>query len=209
LLFASVIAAPADASSDFEIAEAPIVSAGGGPGVSSGLEVALCVVDLSELGHCFPPPALNPIVFVADPAVAGVTVWRDAFDPGFAEAVAGFTNGSLDLVQYWTTLVPVSGAAGSIVTEKALLDDQVGPSGVDLFGYAIHRIGLRLDAVSLTSPPGNPGETDWELSATLIFQGTIAGAVACKDGGWQSLHGVDYRPFKNQGDCMQFVNTGK
>jgi hypothetical protein len=123
--------------------------------------------------------------------------------------VAGFTNGNLDLVQRWTTLVPVSGGAGTIVTEAALLGDQVGPSGVDLFGYSIHRIGLRIDAVSLTTPPGNPDETDWQLSAALLFQGTIAGATACKDGGWQDLHGVGGRRFKNQGDCMQFVNTGK
>jgi hypothetical protein len=61
----------------------------------------------------------------------------------------------------------------------------------------------------LTTRPGSPNETDWELRATLIVQGTIAGPDACKDGGWQSLHSSAGAPFKNQGDCMQFVNTGK
>lgn len=28
----------------------------------------------------------------------------------------------------------------------------------------------------------------------------------CKDGGWQTFNSP--REFKNQGDCMQFVNTG-
>jgi hypothetical protein len=32
---------------------------------------------------------------------------------------------------------------------------------------------------------------------------------ACKDGGWQALTRADFTPFKNQGDCIQYVNTGK
>ena len=31
----------------------------------------------------------------------------------------------------------------------------------------------------------------------------------CKGGGWQSLFRSDGTPFKNQGDCIQYVNTGK
>src|SRR5574340_78625 len=31
----------------------------------------------------------------------------------------------------------------------------------------------------------------------------------CKDGGWQSARRADESPFKNQGDCIQYVNTGK
>ena len=42
---------------------------------------------------------------------------------------------------------------------------------------------------------------------------TRSGAVAssaddCKDGGWQSVFRSDGSAFKNQGDCMQYVNTG-
>jgi len=32
---------------------------------------------------------------------------------------------------------------------------------------------------------------------------------ACKKGGWQLLAREDDTPFKNQGDCIQYVNTGK
>ncbi len=32
---------------------------------------------------------------------------------------------------------------------------------------------------------------------------------ACKNGGWQTLMRADGSPFKNQGDCIQYVNTGK
>lgn len=31
----------------------------------------------------------------------------------------------------------------------------------------------------------------------------------CKDGGWRSLSRADGTAFKNQGDCIQYVNTGK
>jgi hypothetical protein len=31
----------------------------------------------------------------------------------------------------------------------------------------------------------------------------------CKDGGWQNLSRQDGSTFKNQGDCIQYVNTGK
>ena len=31
----------------------------------------------------------------------------------------------------------------------------------------------------------------------------------CKDNGWQSRTRIDGTVFKNQGDCIQYVNTGK
>ena len=31
----------------------------------------------------------------------------------------------------------------------------------------------------------------------------------CKDGGWQRLQRADGTLFKNQGDCVAYVNTGK
>ena len=31
----------------------------------------------------------------------------------------------------------------------------------------------------------------------------------CKDGGWQNVKRADGSGFKNQGDCIQYVNTGK
>jgi hypothetical protein len=34
-------------------------------------------------------------------------------------------------------------------------------------------------------------------------------ANQCKDGAWQALVRPDGTPFKNQGDCVQYVNTGK
>jgi hypothetical protein len=36
-----------------------------------------------------------------------------------------------------------------------------------------------------------------------------ANANACKNNGWQTLTRADGSTFKNQGDCIQYVNTGK
>lgn len=44
---------------------------------------------------------------------------------------------------------------------------------------------------------------DFELKATA----TLAGQ--CKNGGWQNLQRANGSTFKNQGDCIQYVNTGK
>ena len=43
---------------------------------------------------------------------------------------------------------------------------------------------------------------------------TRSGSVAenaddCHDGGWQTKFRADGSTFKNQGDCLQYVNTGK
>lgn len=37
----------------------------------------------------------------------------------------------------------------------------------------------------------------------------VASKNQCKNGGWQALFRADGTPFKNQGDCIQYVNTGK
>jgi hypothetical protein len=31
----------------------------------------------------------------------------------------------------------------------------------------------------------------------------------CMNGGWQTLYRANNTTFKNQGDCIQYVNTGK
>jgi hypothetical protein len=63
---------------------------------------------------------------------------------------------------------------------------------------------------------GYPGQMYFDLitigDCTLDGTGNIAvgpptNANQCKNGGWQNFNSP--RTFRNQGDCMQFVNTGK
>jgi hypothetical protein len=44
---------------------------------------------------------------------------------------------------------------------------------------------------------------------TTFDPNTPSSKDACKNGGWQNLERADFSPFKNQGDCIQYANTGK
>jgi hypothetical protein len=47
--------------------------------------------------------------------------------------------------------------------------------------------------------------------ANINFEPFVVAASkdACKNGGWMTLHRADGSSFNNQGDCIQYVNTGK
>ncbi|MEP7158944.1 MAG: hypothetical protein ABI797_05920 [Chloroflexota bacterium] len=44
---------------------------------------------------------------------------------------------------------------------------------------------------------------------TTFDPNTPASKDGCKKGGWESLQRADSSSFKNQGDCIQYANTGK
>jgi hypothetical protein len=53
----------------------------------------------------------------------------------------------------------------------------------------------------------------WTVTNVQLGQGEAAGDASkkdeCKKGGWADLTRADGSSFKNQGDCIQYVNTGK
>jgi hypothetical protein len=53
----------------------------------------------------------------------------------------------------------------------------------------------------------------WLVSANLngpcIGGNVVTNKTQCMSNGWKTLVRADNTPFKNQGDCIQFVNTGK
>ena len=53
----------------------------------------------------------------------------------------------------------------------------------------------------------------WDKSSDINVQVFASQVVTnkdlCKDGGWQNVVGRDGTTFKNQGDCIQYANTGK
>jgi probable HAF family extracellular repeat protein len=118
-------------------------------------------------------------------------------------------------------------AVGSLVTldGSASVDPDKGPGALQ---YAWSQTGG--SSVSLTSASGvaptflgaTPGVYRFSLvvrdgqdnsapdSVTIMISPVVAGPVTkdqCKHGGWKSFEFP--RTFKNQGDCVQFVNTGK
>ncbi len=55
-------------------------------------------------------------------------------------------------------------------------------------------------------------DTDWlgfEPAVQFTAITVATSANACKGNGWQSLTRADASTFKHQGDCIQYVNTGK
>ena len=51
--------------------------------------------------------------------------------------------------------------------------------------------------------------TGFKSSVKFTAINTPATANDCKNGGWQNRTRLDGSTFKNQGDCVQYVNTGK
>jgi hypothetical protein len=51
------------------------------------------------------------------------------------------------------------------------------------------------------------GDNTGSLTATIAL--TPTSKDACKKGGWSTLQEADGTAFKNQGDCVSYVNTGK
>jgi hypothetical protein len=197
---------------EYTLAEVPYHEAAGAGVIASQLEVWICLRSTApscdpDIGVQFAP------IGVAD---VGGTIWRDASSaPHFNNFVAEMTDGALDDM-FFETLALGDGGGGTNApgaTDAEMFSGQAGLGGVDLLGYAIHRIGLRVEAVSIASPGTDPNGdgiwTDFTADVTFIFEGTIADTGACRKGGWQILHGPGGSSFKNQGQCIRLVAAGK
>jgi hypothetical protein len=98
--------------------------------------------------------------------------------------------GALATAELYDTTTGTFTATGSLITARSnllatlLLNGQVLVSG----GY---------------------GDSGPLASAELYNIGTPTNKDECKNNGWMTLARPDGSLFKNQGDCIQFVNTGK
>jgi hypothetical protein len=203
----------ANPPADYIVASLPVDEGRGGTqAVFTHLEAKVCLpappspIGFRDCNH-LPSLVISPL------AVSGTVIWTDSSTPYFDNIVNAITDGVSGYIEAAET-DPIGFVqfihAGS---EPQFFGAQVGPSGVDLAGYAIHRIGFRVDSISIESPGTNPNGdgiwTDFSLSGAFVFEGTIASSAACRNGGWQRLHGPGGSSFMNQGQCIQFVNAGK
>lgn len=102
--------------------------------------------------------------------------------PGFDTFAAHFTDG----VGEWMYLsdqvgdVPTGGYRGR---EEVFFGDQVGPSGVDLWGSQIGRVSFRLDSTELVPPsPDYPGWYTFFARGTISFYPVPLGfQISCSD----------------------------
>jgi hypothetical protein len=84
-----------------------------------------------------------------------------------------------------------------------------------------HLAGMPDPATGLCSNPAAPNGTACNDANVCTLGDACRGGVCvgtdscptdkdqCKDGGWRSLITAAGQPFKNQGDCVSYVNTGK
>lgn len=99
------------------------------------------------------------------------------------------TNGTYGFVPYmpYGAFQAIHGA--DVITAIYLvMDGGYGPGGTQVF----HFDNTQVAGTLYTYEPPTP-----------------ATANDCKNGGWQNLFRANGTPFKNQGDCIQYVNTGK
>jgi uncharacterized membrane protein len=93
---------------------------------------------------------------------------------------------------------PLGGFQALNIPASELLD---APGAVNTYAQAIDNGGQVVGYWD----DGNPNQFSHGFIATLI----ATDKDQCKDGGWESLSRADGTLFKNQGDCIQYVNTGK
>jgi len=120
------------------------------------------------------------------------------FDPTLAYPVT--TRGGASASPYTCPAIPADMdllSAGSNIRAFALNVGDTSASDVGLDGY-LDNVVVNLDGdvttYDLDPVPPPPVATSKD---------------ECKKGGWQTVFRSDGSAFKNQGDCMQYVNTGK
>jgi hypothetical protein len=113
-----------------------------------------------------------------------------------------------DLARFGDVGVPATAPFNQDEETSGVIDVSsiLGP-GMYLFDDQAHYL------INATTPRGfaNPDELveGGQLLATRIPFPVAADKDQCKGGGWASIFRGDGGTFKNQGDCIQYVNTGK
>ena len=111
---------------------------------------------------------------------------------------------------------------GNLATPTSIIDTSQLPGGnqYDTFAAADARYGsMIVTGVQLVADAGwafpSTGQTvqidNTQINDTLYTyeQPVAMNKNQCKNGGWTTLVDANGAPFKNQGNCIQYVNTGK
>ena len=183
----------------------------------AGAILVACNEEEYQTDRCprFPVPD-HHLVFAFGNDAAGTTIWHPSEDPRFVEASQKFTDGLQGFVDRAVGAVRPDGTlslyGGSIRSEAEVFGSQAGPNGFDLEFFTLTRIGFEVVSVAVASPGRDPNGdgiwTDISYSGFFVLEGRLA-KDGCKDGGWASVSRGDGSRFRNQGDCIQFVLTGR
>ncbi|MEO5814247.1 MAG: hypothetical protein ABIT20_03095 [Gemmatimonadaceae bacterium] len=173
---------------------------------------ALSYATYKNPGSTFPFPSINIEIDINGGTLnAGefrTLVFEPYNQPGFVDAVGvwelrdAYDGGA---ARWWSTGV-TSCPQSSPCTWSALLASYPGATITGGFGInaGSGNAGLHgaVDALSISYGSG---------SVTYDFEPfvTATSRESCKDGGWKTRTRADGSPFKNQGDCVSYVNNGR
>jgi len=111
----------------------------------------------------------------------------------------------------YTVNASVTGGHGSVAPATQTVDwnTSASISITPELGYHIASITDNGNAVTIANPYVISNVTD-DHTVVVTFAPTVPETKdQCKNDGWISVRRADGSPFKNQGDCIQYVNTGK
>ncbi|HKY05111.1 MAG TPA: hypothetical protein VJQ56_09480 [Blastocatellia bacterium] len=108
----------------------------------------------------------------------------------------------------WWSSNPIPGAPNrdTFVTWDTIVN--LNPDAVILGGFGINQ-GSGNPALTASTDALTIGYGDECVTYNFDPFEVAASKDACKNGGWKTLRRADGSAFKNQGDCIQYVNTGK
>ncbi|MBC8096064.1 MAG: PEP-CTERM sorting domain-containing protein [Akkermansiaceae bacterium] len=106
--------------------------------------------------------------FTLTPSDVGKTFSLTAqSDPEFGAFVQRLTNGRNDMIAFADSFGGLSGQNESLFFSQRI----AGSNGIDLRGFQIGSIALRVDSLTIASPGSNPnGDGNW---TDVFFEGTI------------------------------------
>ena len=141
-------------------------------------------------------PVTSGVAVNPNPVAVGTGSWltagvSDATTGGSNVAAAYYSiNGS---AQSQMLVTPI----GAVTTQASAILAPFSQSGV--YNVCVHG----------TDSAGNTGADSCIPLSVYEPSQVPASKDACKNGGWQNLRRANGSSFKNQGDCIQYVNTGK
>lgn len=154
----------------------------------------------------------TPGVIVNSNSISGLTDLTPSF-PSDSIAVFFEANPSFNTAQVHNNNFNLTAASYGIAVHPAIVGAGSVDGSCNWWGSA-----------SGPTATSNPAGTGAQVSPRVSYQpwliapapggSCIGGNVPtnknqCKDGGWMTLVRADGSTFKNQGDCIQYVNTGK
>lgn len=99
----------------------------------------------------------------------------------------------------WQTFAAGNALSGQPHAGHQILFFSVQTGSANAAGFHGQLDGLRIELTD-----GSVANVNFEDASHVATD-----KAACMKGGWETLYRADFSLFKNQGDCVQYVNTGK